>query len=1208
MNSGRPGVHGRRKAAWWLCFAVALVWLGLPAFGASAQVGGPSQPGKGGLGIGAPTTSRITTENALPGTDDWANIGNYDMSNLSAYAGATSVNAGGSINIHVRASGGSVTGTLYRLGYYQNHGARYIATYANKPVSTQPACTRNSGIGLVTCPWSPTFSIATDPTWISGIFLLRLDSSNGYRFFVYFTVRNDAYNSDIIVTEASKTNQAYNSYGCESLYVSQTPSSANNNCNGVPSNGNNGRRRAYQVSFDRPYYGGAGTGGLFVHDVEMVRWLEASGYDVSYISDVDRAANPSILLNHRVYLDMGHDEYWTWGERDSVENAVAQGVNVIFASGNESGWRIRMADSNGNPTTRIITCYKDAALDPVQSGPDGPTITFRDLNRPENSLVGTGYQSYYDDVLYNAPWVASVTPGKWYFDCTGLQTGDTINNIVGEEWNAILPNGATPPNLDILSNGTVISQRGETLPQNSSYYTAASGAGVFAAGSIHWSWGLIDHSYANQIFQPAYTSNDADQRIEQLTANFIDRFAGYWDGQPRDCNSQSFYKVGPRPTRTPRPVPPTATGTPATPTRTPASTYTPTRIATITPTAGAGCTLTFNSTDVPKSIPDQGVVTSTLAVNNAGTIADVAVTGMVLRHTYASDLSAFLISPQGTRVELFTHVCGSDNWTTGSTGFTLSSSGSAVIGTTCPPGQATYRPEGDLSPLVGGQAQGTWKLEVSDDGPSDIGTVDAWGLRITYSGGGSCVGPTSTPTSTTVASNTPTRTYTATPTRTATQQPTATNTQAVATNTRVPATNTAAPSATPTSTQQPASTATRTATPRPATATPTGTPATGQACALTYTSVDVPKPIIDQGTSFSSLTVNDSGTVGRVEVRNLAIQHTYASDVSAWLISPQGTRLMLFSHKCGSGVWTAANTGFGFSQTGSALLGSACPPRQTVYLPVDSFSALVGQQARGTWKLEVNDGGPYDTGSVNAWSLRITYSDPICPINPAAPTATPPPATRTPNATFDDVPPTNAFRGYLQWMASRGYISGYPCGGPGEPCPGTYFRPGNNVGRGQLLKMVVSASGWDMDNPREATFVDVPRGSPFYIYIQTAVEHNIVGGYPCGSPGEPCNENNQPYFRPGNNVTRGQLSKVLSLALSLPGPAGGSTTFGDVPLDNPFYQYIEAMAANNVVAGYACGAAGEPCDAQNRPYFRPTLPATRGQVAKFVAVSYGYTP
>ncbi len=784
---------------------------------------------------GRPLTNRITQENALPGTDEWASIGNYDINALSAFPGAVSVNAGGPVNIHVKSSGSSLSARLYRLGFYQDHGARLYTTYSGISTPSQPNCTRVSSTGLVQCPWSPTFTINTDPSWISGLYLLRLDSNNGFRFFVYFTIRNDSYPADILVMEPTKTNQAYNRYGGESLYYS----------------GNNeGRTRAYQVSFDRPYLGGAGTGGFFTHEHEMIRWLEASGYDVTYISDVDRAGNPGILLGHPVYLIMGHDEYWSWEERDAVEAAVASGVNTIFASGNESYWNIRVTDSSIGPN-RIIICYKDASLDPYPD-PSRRTVTFRDLGRPENMLVGTGYQSYHDDALYNGPWQVSAPPASWYFDCTGLQPGVVVNNIVGEEWNAFLGSGGTPPGIEAMSDGVVIGNNGLPYKQNSTIYTAPSGAMVFAAGSIHWSWGLIDHSYANQVFQSYALSNDADHRIEQLMANILDRFAGYWNGQPRQCGPPyGFYSVGSRPTRTPRPQPPTATGTPPTPTRTrtatntpissasatPSKTHTPissmtaTPSRTPTPVASAtstqtpppqsatpvptACQVSYVSTDVPKQIPDPGTVLSTLTVSGGSTISSIEVTGITIAHTYASDLNVYLISPQGTRVALFIHKCGNNVWTTANTGFTLSNGAATLLGSTCPPGQGSYRPEGSLTILVGQQAAGVWTLEVTDDGASDSGTLNGWGLRINYAGASCGSGtPTALVTSTSTSTSTPTRT----PTRTATTTPTNTSTRS-ATPTRT-SVSTAVSSATATRTATRTSTSTRTAT---ATRTSTGT-------------------------------------------------------------------------------------------------------------------------------------------------------------------------------------------------------------------------------------------------------------------------------------------------------------------------------------------------------------------------------------------------
>ena len=57
-------------------------------------------------------------------------------------------------------------------------------------------------------------------------------------------------------------------------------------------------------------------------------------------------------------------------------------------------------------------------------------------------------------------------------------------------------------------------------------------------------------------------------------------------------------------------------------------------------------------------------------------------------------------------------------------------------------------------------------------------------------------------------------------------------------------------------------------------------------------------------------------------------------------------------------------------------------------------------------------------------------------------------------ATFADVPPTDPFYTFVETAACHAIISGYACGGPGEPCPGAYFRPAHNATRGQLSKMI----------------------------------------------------------------------------------------------------------------------------------------------------------
>jgi hypothetical protein len=125
-------------------------------------------------------------------------------------------------------------------------------------------------------------------------------------------------------------------------------------------------------------------------------------------------------------------------------------------------------------------------------------------------------------------------------------------------------------------------------------------------------------------------------------------------------------------------------------------------------------------------------------------------------------------------------------------------------------------------------------------------------------------------------------------------------------------------------------------------------------------------------------------------------------------------------------------------------------------------------------------------------------------------------------------------------------------------------------------------------------FSDVPPGSAFYPYVRCLACRDVIGGYADGT------------FRPNNPVTRGQLAKIVSNAARFdddPGPQ----LFEDVPPGSAFYPYVQRMANRGYVSGYACGQSlSEPCvPPDNRPYFRPGGGATRGQIAKIIALAAG---
>jgi hypothetical protein len=136
--------------------------------------------------------------------------------------------------------------------------------------------------------------------------------------------------------------------------------------------------------------------------------------------------------------------------------------------------------------------------------------------------------------------------------------------------------------------------------------------------------------------------------------------------------------------------------------------------------------------------------------------------------------------------------------------------------------------------------------------------------------------------------------------------------------------------------------------------------------------------------------------------------------------------------------------------------------------------------------------------------------------------------------------------------------------------------------------------------PGAYTFADVPPGHPFFAYVETAAAGQVVGGYTCGGAGEPCDGGRRPYFRPYAFVTRAQLTKIIAGAAGWAPIDPAVPSFADVAPGAPFYAFIETAYCRGVLAGYSCGGAGEPCDAQNRPYFRPGADATRGQIAKIV--------
>jgi hypothetical protein len=507
-------------------------------------------------GVTVAAQNAIVLENQKAGTTAWK-ITNLAMNDeIAGYGDATSINIGQALNLKISlAQAGQYSLDVYRLGYYGGTGGRLIAsiTALNGVTQAGPSMT-NASTNLVECKWNSSYTLQTGTDWTTGLYLAKLtDSRTGKQTYVPFVVRDDNRPADIGFQDAVATAQAYNNYGGYSVYEANST----------------GGQRACQVSFDRPYTAanlgltntdGYNCNNMLAWEYNMTRWLESQGYDVSYYTNLDVSNNSLQLYSQKIFLSVGHDEYWSMDERNNVQQARDNGINLAFFSANSAYWQVRFDPSSSGQANRVMTVYKDtsgigtnASIDPIaQTNSVAATTLFRspEVNRPENALLGVGYVSDHGNIYGGYDFVVSNASDPYYAN-TKLKNGDKLRGLVGYEWDGLLSNGFTPPGLVVLSRSLV--QANSILPplppetnpniSNAVRYTAASGAKVFSTGSIQWVWGLdsawitnprVKSSWLRKMKNwlkrikklwslgsdsPRVTHPRADSRVQQIAVN-----------------------------------------------------------------------------------------------------------------------------------------------------------------------------------------------------------------------------------------------------------------------------------------------------------------------------------------------------------------------------------------------------------------------------------------------------------------------------------------------------------------------------------------------------------------------------------------------------------------------------------------------------------------------------------------------------------------
>jgi N,N-dimethylformamidase beta subunit-like, C-terminal len=420
-----------------------------------------------------PSARAVQEENSKPGAADWAAGAKEPPSTrVEGFAGRASVTPGEPVPLYVHSLEGPVVVKAYRMGWYAGTGARLVWTSPVVSAVDQPkpqldATTRTWSASN----WTPSLTLSTDD-WPPGVYVLKLQATNGTANLVPLTVRPPATRDAVVIMNGNTTWQAYNRWGGTSLYRGPTGFAD----------------RAYAVSLDRPIDYGLGTGDFWGNEAPLGRLAEKLGLPVAYVTNTDLHADPRLLDGARAVISLGHDEYYSQAMWDALVAARdQQGTNVAFLGANAMYRHIRLGPTSIGPN-RLETDYKDASLDPVaKTNPAEATSQWRQppVPRPESVVTGVYYQC--NPVKAN---MVVAQPDSWLLAGSGLKQGDTLRTMVGSEYDQVTPSVPTPRPIEVLFHSPVTCT-GHRQFSDAAYYTTPSGAGVFATGTSSWICGLV---------------------------------------------------------------------------------------------------------------------------------------------------------------------------------------------------------------------------------------------------------------------------------------------------------------------------------------------------------------------------------------------------------------------------------------------------------------------------------------------------------------------------------------------------------------------------------------------------------------------------------------------------------------------------------------------------------------------------------------------
>src|SRR5688500_19264599 len=375
---------------------------------------------------------------------------------VTGYCWPQSARGGEQVGLHMSSSGARpVRVEVARVGARRDVVFTADAVVADEHETPKNAASKG-------CGWPVALTVDVDADWRSGYYEVVMEIDVGEKIrrdHAFFVVRPSA-GARVVLALATNTWHAYNDFGGPNLYTGgthvamQRPMAAGylhkppGKGRRVTGTGAPDPQNAAHVGYLQLNHlsGYAGSAGWPDWEQPFLEWAEREGFEIGVCTNADLADHPEVLADAHLFLSVGHDEYWSWDMRDTVEAFIARGGNAAFFSGNTSFWQVRLEDRTAEGPATSMVGYKGRFKDDPTYGTDRVgelTSIWSDhlVGRPENHMTGVsfargGYHRIGKRATSGAGGYTIHRPDHWIFDGTGVGYGDVLGagaTIVGYE-------------------------------------------------------------------------------------------------------------------------------------------------------------------------------------------------------------------------------------------------------------------------------------------------------------------------------------------------------------------------------------------------------------------------------------------------------------------------------------------------------------------------------------------------------------------------------------------------------------------------------------------------------------------------------------------------------------------------------------------------------------------------------------------------------